>query len=85
MSVTLVTVVSLWIIVWLLRPGPEYVSVNWNAAPGVVILYVGVAVIPFHDEVTPFIVTFTSPAVGDKVPLVVSIPLPVAEYWYPVL
>jgi hypothetical protein len=43
-------------------------------------LYVGVAVTPFHDEVTPFIVTFTSPAVGDKVPLVVSIPLPVAEY-----
>ena len=83
-SVTLVTSVTLSIIVWLLKPGPEYVSVNWKFAPGVVCVKVGLLSTPVHVEVTPFIVTFTSPVPGDKFPFAV-IPDPVAEYLYPVL
>ena len=79
MSVTLVTSVVLWIIVWLLKPGPEYVSVNWNAAPGVVCVNVGRLLMPVHDEVTPSIVTLFVPVPGDKLPDAV-IPEPVAEY-----
>ena len=78
-SVTLVTSVVLWIIVWLLRPGPEYVSENWNAAPGVVCVKLGLLVIPVHDDVTPLIVTLFVPVPGERLPDAV-IPLPVAEY-----
>ena len=79
MSVTLVTSVTLLIIVWLLKPGPEYVSLNWNAAPGVVCVKVGLLVTPVHDDVTPLIVTLFVPVEGDRFPLAVT-PEPVAEY-----
>ena len=78
-SVTLVTSVTLLIIVWLLRPGPEYVSENWNAAPGVVCVKLGLLVMPVHDDVTPLIVTLLLPVPGDRLPLAVT-PEPVAEY-----
>ena len=78
-SVTLVTSVTLFIIVWLLKPGPEYVSLNWNAAPGVVCTKVGLLVTPVHDDVTPLIVTLLLPVPGDRFPLAVT-PEPVAEY-----
>ena len=52
---------------------------NWNAAPGVVCVNVGLPVTPVHDEVTPSIVTLFVPVVGDKFPLAVT-PEPVAEY-----
>ena len=79
MSVTLVISVVLWITVWFCKPGPEYVSVNWNAAPGVVCTKVGLLVIPVHDDVTPSIVTLLLPVPGDRFPLA-DTPLPVTEY-----
>ena len=79
MSVTLVTSVTLFIIVWLLKPGPEYVSLNWNAAPGVVCVKLGFEPTPVHVEFTPLILTLFVVAVGDKLPDAV-IPLPVVEY-----
>ena len=79
MSVTLVTSVTLWMIVWFWSPGPEYVSVNWNAAPGVVCVKFGVLVAPVHDDVTPSIVTLFVPVPGDKDPDA-DTPEPVTEY-----
>jgi len=78
-SVTLVIVVSLWIIVCVCKPGPEYVSVNWNAPPGVVCVNWGLLVTPVHDDVTPSIVTLVDPVPGDRLPDAVT-PVPVAEY-----
>jgi hypothetical protein len=77
--VTLVTSVVLWIIVWFERPGPLYVSVNWNAAPGVVCVKLGFEPTPVHVEFTPLILTLFVVGVGAKLPDAV-IPLPVAEY-----
>tara|TARA_B100002019_G_scaffold172186_1_gene148822 strand:- start:4548 stop:4787 length:240 start_codon:yes stop_codon:yes gene_type:complete len=77
-SVTLVTSVTLWITVWLLRPGDIYVSVNWNAAPGVVCVNDGFVPIPVHVDVTPSIVTLVLSVVGDRLPLAVT-PEPVTE------
>ena len=79
MSVTLVISVVLWITVWFCKPGPEYVSVNWNAAPGVVCVKDGLPVTPVHDDVTPSIVTLFVPVVGDRLPLALT-PDPVTEY-----
>ena len=78
-SVTLVTSVVLWIIVWFCKPGPEYVSVNWNAAPGVVCVKVGLSLTPVHDDVTPSIVTLFVPVPGERLPEALT-PLPVTEY-----
>ena len=78
-SVTLVTSVVLWIIVWFWSPGPEYVSVNWNAAPGVVCVKVGFEPTPVHVEFTPSIDTELLEVPGERFPLAVT-PDPVAEY-----
>ena len=64
---------------WLLKPGPEYVSLNWNAAPGVVCVKDGLLVTPVHDDVTPLIVTLLLPVPGERLPDAVT-PEPVAEY-----
>ena len=76
-SVVLSMIVSLSMIVWLLSPGPMYVSVYWNAAPGTDCLKSGLDPTPVHVVVFPLTDAFTDVVVGEMLLLsITSTPLP---------